>query len=205
MKKRYKLAVICAISVIIIAIVIYLYLKNSNSSYIDNSDEIYQVSEKVDDECTEEWEELNAKEKTEILETNYKENKISPNCLLNLKRHYKDCDHSTEEYIDIPTNLINKTREEFEKEYPDWKIEKFSNTEIIISKEYNGECGEHFILREEDNKIIIYKINDKKEEEIYEKTEISVDYLTDEDKKNIKDGIKVNGIQELNQLIEDFE
>ena len=38
-----------------------------------------------------------------------------------------------------------------------------------------------------------------------EKTEISVEYLSETDKGKISEGIKVNGIEELNQLLEDFE
>ena len=72
-------------------------------------------------------------------------------------------------------------------------------------KEYSGECGEHYMLREKNGKIAIYKINEKQEEEIYENTEISVEYLAEADKVNIKNGIRVNGKEELNQLIEDFE
>ena len=63
----------------------------------------------------------------------------------------------------------------------------------------------HFVLREDEGKITVYKINENNEEEIYEKTEISVEYLSETDKGKISDGIKVNGIEELNQLLEDFE
>ena len=42
-------------------------------------------------------------------------------------------------------------------------------------------------------------------EKEYEVTDISTEYITDTDKINMKNGIKVNGKQELNQLIEDFE
>ena len=55
------------------------------------------------------------------------------------------------------------------------------------------------------SKITVYKINENNEEEIYEKTEISVEYLSETDKGKISEGIKVNGIEELNQLLEDFE
>ena len=71
--------------------------------------------------------------------------------------------------------------------------------------EFNSNCGQHFVLRDVDGKINIYKINENNEEELYEKTEISVEYLTETDKIEIQNGIRVNGIEELNQLIEDFE
>ena len=60
-------------------------------------------------------------------------------------------------------------------------------------------------MKEDDGKITVYKINENNEEETYEKTEISVEYLSETDKGKISEGIKVNGIEELNQLLEDFE
>ncbi len=54
-------------------------------------------------------------------------------------------------------------------------------------------------------KIAIYRINENNEEELYEETEIAIDYLTETDKVNIQNGIRVNGNENLNQLIEDFE
>lgn len=62
-----------------------------------------------------------------------------------------------------------------------------------------------FLLKGDDGKITVYKVNENGEEEVYEKTEISVEYLSEIDKIKIMEGIKVNGIEELNQLLEDFE
>ncbi len=64
---------------------------------------------------------------------------------------------------------------------------------------------EEFILRDKNGFIIIYKIDDNNNEIEYEKTNIATDYLTEADKINIKNGLKVVGKQELNKLIEDFE
>ena len=77
--------------------------------------------------------------------------------------------------------------------------------EIILYKEFNSNCGQHFVLKEDEGKITVYKINENNEEEVYEKTEISVEYLSETDKNKIREGIKVSGIEELNQLLEDFE
>ena len=154
---------------------------------------------------TDTWsEEIEKQAKTEI-ETNSNEEKISPNCLITLKRYYNECNHTINEYIDVPKELVNGTKEDIQKEYPNWEIQKYSSNEIIIYKEFDSNCGQHFILRDNDGKIVIYKINEKNEEEEYERTEISVEYLTDTDKIEIQKGIRVNGIEELNQLIEDFE
>ncbi|MFQ9264140.1 MAG: BofC C-terminal domain-containing protein [Clostridia bacterium] len=199
MKKTWIISLI--IIVIMIGIVTGIILYNTkqkdknDNNMIEN--EINKISEKVTDDCINEY--------IDEIETNSNEEKISPNCLLILKRYYDECQHTINEYVDIPQDLVNGTEYDLKKEYPYWKIEKFSSTQIVLYKEFNSNCGQHFILKEDNGKITVYKINENSEEEVYEKTEISLEYLSETDKIKIKDGIKVNGIEELNQLLEDFE
>ena len=204
MKKSWLIILVLAIIVIGIITGVYIYNRNKKigKNIVDN--EINIVSETITDECTEEYEKLEEQAKLEI-ETNSSEEKISPNCLITLKRYYDECQHTINEYLDIPKDLVNGTESDLQKEYPNWEIQKYSNNEIILYKEFNSNCGQHFVLRDVGGKINIYKINENNEEELYEKTEISVEYLTETDRIEIQNGIRVNGIEELNQLIEDFE
>ena len=204
MKKSWIIILVLAILIIgiIAGLAIYKIDEKSKNNIVEK--EINTVSEKVTDECTEEYEELEEQAKLDI-ETNSSEEKISPNCLITLKRYYNECQHTINEYIDIPQNLVNGTQEDLEKEYPNWEIQKYSSNEIILYREFDSNCGQHFILRNDNGKVIIYKINENNEEEIYEKTEISVEYLTETDKVEIQNGIRVNGVEDLNQLIENFE
>ena len=204
MKKSW--IIILVVAIIIIGIISGLAIYNKNGKTQNNivENEINKVSEKITDECTEEYEELERQAKLDI-ETNSSEEKISPNCLITLKRYYNECQHTINEYIDVPQNLVNGTQEDLEKEYPNWEIQKYSSNEIILYREFDSNCGQHFILRNDNGKITIYKINEEMQEEVYEKTEISVEYLTEKDKVEIQNGIRVNGVEELNQLLEDFE
>lgn len=202
MKKIWM--IIPIILVILIGIVVGRLIYNNNGKLANKNNiiqnEINIVSEKVTDDCIEEYQEVQ-----EEIATNSQEEKISPNCLLILKKYYDECNHTINEYVDVPQDLVNGTEEDLKKEYPYWQIEKYSNNEIILYKEFNSNCGQHFVLREDEGKITVYKINENNEEEIYEKTEISVEYLSETDKSKISEGIKVNGIEELNRLLEDFE
>ena len=204
MKKSWIIILVVAIIIIGIISGLAIYNKNEKSQNNIIENEINKISEKVTDECTEEYEELERQAKLDI-ETNSSEEKISPNCLITLKRYYNECQHTINEYIDVPQNLVNGTQEDLEKEYPNWEIQKYSSNEIILYREFDSNCGQHFILRNDNGKITIYKINEEMQEEVYEKTEISVEYLTETDKVEIQNGIRVNGVQELNQLLEDFE
>lgn len=202
MKKIWM--IIPIILVILIGIVVGRLIYNNNEKLANKNNiiqnEINIASEKVTDDCIEEYQEVQ-----EEVVTNSQEKKISPNCLLILKKYYDECNHTINEYVDVPQDLVNGTEEDLKKEYPYWQIEKYSSNEIILYKEFNSNCGQHFVLKEDEGKITVYKINENNEEEIYEKTEISVEYLSETDKGKISEGIKVNGIEELNQLLEDFE
>ena len=190
---------IIAIIVIIGAIIIGVQIYKPNK---EQEDIITKVSdEKIEDDCTDEYQNI----QEEMLQANSTEEKISPNCFITMKKTYNKCGHTTSEYIAIPKELVNKTKEDLEEKYVGWTIDKFSDTQIVISKEEEGECGEHYIVKDKEGKVVIYKLLEDGTENEYEVTDISTEYITDTDKINMKNGIKVNGKQELNQLIEDFE
>ena len=190
---------IIAIIVIIGAIIIGVQICKPNK---EQEDIITKVSdEKIEDDCTDEYQEI----QEEMLQANSTEEKISPNCFITMKKTYNKCGHTTSEYIAIPKELVNKTKEDLEEKYAGWTIDKFSDTQIVISKKEEGECGEHYIVKDKEGKVVIYKLLEDGTENEYEVTDISTEYITDTDKINMKNGIKVNGKQELNQLIEDLE
>ena len=204
MKKSW--IILLALVIIIIGIIAGFFLFNKNGKSNNNiiESEINTISEKIEDECTEQYQELEKQANLQI-ETSSTEEKISPNCLITLKRYYNECKHTINEYIDVSKDLVNGTKEDLKKEYPNWEIKKYTSTEIVLYKEFESSCGQHFILKNDNGKITIYRVNENGEEEVYEETEISVEYLTETDKIEIQKGIRVNGIEELNQLIEDFE
>ena len=186
---------IIAIIVIIGAIIIGVQICKPNK---EQEDIITKVSdEKIEDDCTDEYQEI----QEEMLQANSTEEKISPNCFITMKKTYNKCGHTTSEYIAIPKELVNKTKEDLEEKYAGWTIDKFSDTQIVISKKEEGECGEHYIVKDKEGKVVIYKLLEDGTENEYEVTDISTEYITDTDKINMKNGIKVNGKQELNQLI----
>ena len=89
--------------------------------------------------------------------------------------------------------------------YKEFKVETFDKNKLVVSKEENGFCGEHYVLREKDGVIIVNLVNENNEETLYEKTSISSKYLTQTDLINLKDGIRVYGRENLNSFLEDYE
>lgn len=206
MKKSWIILGVLGVILLGILLANALNSRRENDILVRNiiENDIDELSEKVTDDCTQEWEYLERQAKIDI-EANSSEEKISPTGSMTLKRYYEQCEHTINEYIDIPQELVNKTKEDLQKQYENWEIEQFSSNNIILYREFDSSCGQHYILRNDNGKITIYLVTENNEEQIYEHTEISIEYLTDKDKAEIENGIRVNGKEELYQKIEDFE
>lgn len=137
--------------------------------------------------------------------TSIVEEKVSPNATLIIKKHYKECGHTTKDYAEVPQEIVNMTETEVERQYSDWQLKGFSADEIVLLKEVAGICNEHFVLREKDGVIAIFVQDENGNETLNEITEISTEYLTQQDKLSLKEGIKAVGKEELNSILEDFE
>ena len=110
-------------------------------------------------------------------------------------------------------------------------IGKIENNEIDLSSEYvTDECvnewkdysltvqeeikeasqnisdeNKTYIVKAEDDYIKVYYLNNNNEEILYKVTDIAIKYLGKSDVEKLEQGIKATGLQELNQLLEDFE
>ena len=102
MKKIWM--IIPIILVILVGIAVGRLIFNNKEKLANKNNviqnEINIVSEKVTDDCIEEQ---NVQEE---VETNSQEEKISPNCLLILKKYYEECNHTIKEYVDIVLTFL---------------------------------------------------------------------------------------------------
>ncbi len=197
-------AIITIISIIVVigAILIGIKIFSPNTNN-ESKDIITKVAEEeILDDCTDEYEEL---ENEKIMQANSEEEKISPYCSFTIKTYYKECRHTKNEYLKLPEELVNCTKKQIEEKYKDYKLEKFASNEIVLYQEKEGECGEHYVVKDNNGKVVVYRKTKNEKEEFIEETDIATDYLPETDKINMKKGIEVIGKQNLNQLIEDYE
>ena len=148
---------------------------------------------------------INDGESLNVVETNIEEEKVSPNCKLILKIYYNKCEHLIEKRETIEDAVVNMTEQELREKFYEWEIQKFTPTEIVLYKEIDEFCNEHFLIKEEDGYIVIYKLDENNNSELFEITEISIEYLSEKDLENIKKGIEIYTKKELNKALEDFE
>lgn len=191
--------IIGIILIIIVAIFVGIYIYGNNNKKETNIGKNDNIENKVENKT-----EYSVKNDITI-ETNTKNEKISPNASLVLKKHYIGCNHIIKEYAEIPQEFVNLTKEELQEEYKNWEIEEFTPNKVILIKEEQGECGEHYVLKAENGVIVVYKKNTNGNETLIEETGIAIDYLTDDDKEKIEQGINVYGKEELNSTLEDYE
>ena len=199
MKEKIIVGII-AILVLIGVIFTVTTIKNKEKDQV-------KISQKsVTDECTEEYQ-TGGNEEESITEVSSSDDKISSNSALVLKKYYKECGHTINEYAEMLPELVNLTEEELVDKFQDWELIGFNNREITLLKEFEGTCGEHFSIKEENGILVIYKILEDGTKEVYEKTEITTEFLPETDLLKIKSekGIEVNGKEELNKILEDFE
>ena len=176
---------------------LYLYRINT----INKSQK--QIAKKtIEDECTLE---LSNETVEDLIQANNQEEKISPNCVITLKVYYKVCEHLIETRKNIEEAEVNLTEEELKERFKDWEIQRFTSTEIVLYKEINEFCNQHFLLKETDGYISIFKLDENRNIKFSRTTEISTEYLAEEDLNQIRKGIEVYTEKELNKTLEDFE
>lgn len=195
-KTKIILAIILTSSIILTAYILFNKEEVADNEIKNNA----YISEVIEDECTKEYQQIqNAKTVSTT------EEKVSANAILILKKYYQKCEHTINEYVELPEELVNMTKEEVQAQYPDWEVIGFETGKVTLYKEFDDVCGEHFKLRVEDGKVVVYIVNKDGTETLYEKTNISSEYLTETDLINMQDGLEIYGKEELNQIIEDFE
>lgn len=195
-KVKILIAILLTIIIIFMANILFAGEEEENKEIENNT----YISEVIEDECTQEYEES---QKATVV--SFTEEKLASNALLVLKKYYQKCEHTINEYVELPQELVNMTEEEVQAEYPDWEVIGFEKGKLTLYKEFGDVCGEHFKLKIEDGKVVIYNVNNDGSETLYEKTNISSEYLTETDLLNMQDGLEIYGKEELNQIIEDFE
>lgn len=190
-----------AFVVIIEAFFINYKKEEPEENFIVNSTEV--SNSLVTDDCLDEWEDYAKTISEEVEFANSKIIKVSPNAKIIKKRYFKETNYTFEEEQTVNSDLVNKTKEEVEEYFSSWDIEKFDEDTIILYKIYNGQF-KHYYLQKYNGKIAVFLYLDG-EKIFYKDTDISIEYLTDEDLEDIKNNPDVYGDEELNERIEDFE
>ena len=189
--------------IIIISIIATILLGIVVGVLISKNDDTFDLEPQLERKLATEYQ--NIENEIDIITTSNVEVKTSPNCIFVFEIYYKECKHTIIERNEIPSHCVNQTEEELQKKYEDFQIKKFEAGEIIFSREKEGICDEHYLIKEHNGYIAIYTIDSFGKETLKETTEIVTTYLPQTDIKQLKEGIKVFGQENLNATLEDYE
>ena len=115
---------------------------------------------------------------------------------------YTDCKH--EEY-DEDTVIASNIDDVLNESYNDYEIISKTDKSAIVEKTINGYCNNHFVIKKEEDKIIVYRLISKDEKEVYYTVNASFNTLRDDVKKDLEKGIDIDSIDKLNQIIQEIE
>jgi len=187
-----KWIIISMVSVIFIISVIIGYIVNLSTNSLDKKTESpYVLAEE------------NGKD--EIVDTSYSDIVVSPNAEVVVTEKFSRCGHVSVTKDMAPREIVNLNKEKVSEYYKDFSIDNFSSDKIEVSRNAAGICNEHYVLRESDGFISINCKNDIGEYIFKGLTDISVQYLPEEDLQKLQNGIEVVGRENLNKFLEDFE
>lgn len=125
------------------------------------------------------------------------------NCSLILETKYKKCGHIITEYKKIDSSKYDCIAD-IEKDYRGYEVTLFSSDKIIMNREVNGLCPEHYIIKDHDGYVTVYwEQKDGKDYKIKEITNIRVKTLSLQEQQMLQSGIKAYK-EELFQRLEDL-
>lgn len=191
--------------IIMIIIVVLLALGGSIGIYIYNLKNASNKNSVKAKELADELKKTLVEEEQNTVSTSSKNIKISHNSIVVKNTLYKICNHEIRQTEVIPVELVNKEEKDIQQYYKDWEIKKYSPTEVVLYREKDEYCDKHYVLRENNGVIAIYKIDDNNKETLRENTQIQTKYLPEIDLIKLKSGIYAIGEEELNSILEDFE
>lgn len=196
MKKWVIISLISAIIIAIVILMIVIFVGRNETSDIDTTSQ-KELANKIQQNIEE--------SNIQIVSTSAAEEKTSPNAMISFRTYYKECEHTTIKNIQIPEELVNMSQADIEEKYKDWALEEFSSNYIIFKAEKEGICDEHYLLKENNGYIAIYRIDEFQNETLIETTGVVTAYLPEADLLELREGIRVFGKDRLNARLEDYE
>ncbi|MDF2519962.1 MAG: hypothetical protein K0R84_590 [Clostridia bacterium] len=129
---------------------------------------------------------------------------ITPTTKVIFKTYFTLCGHMLDKDPDSMDDLINLTEEDLKNKYNDWKVNEFSQKQVILTREKQTYCPRHYIIGVKDGNIAIYVYDAEGNKVLHDETDTPISTLTPEDQKNLEYGVVADSEDELQQKLEGF-
>ena len=157
----------------------------------------------------------NVEDKTSIAEDRIEKDETTPvstktyDIEVVYKDEYTKCGHTIQSKDMVYGTTLENLKEEENKKQKEkgiiYEVEEESNDQIVYSRKVDQNCPNHFLVKIENNNIVIYNIIDDAAMSVYKKLEVDINTLNPEMLEELNEGIKVDSKEDLNLIIEDIE
>jgi len=131
---------------------------------------------------------------------------ISPSTEIVLNRFYLRCRDRIVERRKPYREELGLKKEDIQAFFVNWTVEEFNEEQLVLNREINNYCSEHYILKELEGLVSIY-VPEKEDEglELVEQTSIKVQSLPLDLQHEINNGIVVESLEQVEYLIESWQ
>jgi len=131
---------------------------------------------------------------------------INENTLLIFETNYTACNDKRVEERKANEDEIGLNRQELESNFPEWDVYEFSSSKVILTKELDDYCPNHFILKDKDGMIVIYMPSKgENESRSIQNTQIPINKLPPDFQDEIRKGLVIDSLQEIEYFLESLE
>ena len=127
--------------------------------------------------------------------------------IVNKKEEKAELNENTKNMVEISAEDLNEREDAVTDECLDeWDdYNEYMSKRVEEASNNIAEESTHYLLKDVYGYIEVYYLDEKNNEYLYKKTDISTEYLSEEDIDDLQVGIEVEGIEALNKMLEDFE
>ncbi|MCX8074007.1 MAG: hypothetical protein N2749_00260 [Clostridia bacterium] len=192
-KKVYRI-IVASLAVILLSVGLYIGL---------------QLSKKVQKQPEPVSEVINKNDNNNNVNVYVDENDKKTDIELVYEDYYKVCKKTITDsnmvYGISLNELKERETEKNRKDSKDYQVVSETPTKIVFRRELDQYCPEHYEIKLENGKVVIYNIVSEGVKTLYKETDIYETGLRPEVIEDLMEGKKVDSKEELNLFIEDIE
>lgn len=119
---------------------------------------------------------------------------------------YTPCEHHLTRRVELPQELISKTRAEIEGAYDQWRVTEFLPKEVTMEQQLDIFCAQHMVLMPDESGVLAVFQNKYGDALAFvQSTEIALDTLPDAIQEEVRPGKGFDDITALEQWLESVE
>lgn len=117
---------------------------------------------------------------------------------------YPECGHSIESKEHEENMKMSDVKKNVETKDIGYRLIGEEDGVLIYQKVHTGKCRNHFKVVLENNIVVVYRMGETAEYELYQETEITSEMLREGISTQLEEGIEVDDLEELLLLLEDI-